>query len=86
MDQLTYIGHATTLLRLDGVAILTDPMPRDWLGPLRRQGRSPDPLLAEAADLVLGPPSRSRGAARSVTLAGWGRFEGTARPCSCRIG
>ena len=53
MDQLTYIGHATTLLRLDGVAILTDPMLRDWLGPLRRQAPSPDPLIAKAADLVL---------------------------------
>ena len=53
MDRLTYIGHATTLLRLDGVTILTDPMLRDWLGPLHRQGPSPDPLLAKAADLVL---------------------------------
>ena len=53
MDQLTYIGHATALLRLDGVAILTDPMLRDWLGPLRRQAPSPDPLIAKAADLVL---------------------------------
>ena len=53
MNRLTYIGHATTLLRLDGVTILTDPMLRNWLGPLRRQGPPPDPLLAKAADLVL---------------------------------
>jgi L-ascorbate metabolism protein UlaG (beta-lactamase superfamily) len=53
MDRLTYIGHATTLLRLDGVAILTDPMLRGWLGPLRRQGPAPDPGLPCIADLVL---------------------------------
>jgi L-ascorbate metabolism protein UlaG (beta-lactamase superfamily) len=53
MDRLTYIGHATTLLRLDGAAILTDPMLRAGLGPLRRQGPAPDPGVSEAADLVL---------------------------------
>ena len=53
MDRLTYIGHATTLLRLDGVSILTDPLLRGWLGPLRRQGPSPQPDLPELANLVL---------------------------------
>ncbi len=53
MDRLTYIGHATTLFRLDGVTILTDPLLRGWLGPLRRQGPSPDPALPDTADLVL---------------------------------
>src|SRR4051812_29515660 len=52
-DRLTYIGHATTLLRLDGVSILTDPMLRRWLGPLRRQGPPPDPDIAERSDLGL---------------------------------
>lgn len=53
MDRLTYIGHATTLLRLDGVSILTDPMLRGWLGPLRRQGPPPDPDVPAISDLVL---------------------------------
>ena len=53
MDRLTYIGHATTLLRLNGVSILTDPMLRGWLGPLRRQGPPPAPGLPEICDLVL---------------------------------
>lgn len=53
MDSLTYIGHATTLIRLDGVSILTDPMLRGGLGPLRRQSPSPDPAVPESADLVL---------------------------------
>src|SRR5262245_31615974 len=53
MDRLSYIGHATTLLRLDGVPILTDPMLRGWLGPLRRQGPPPGPEVPRSADLVL---------------------------------
>jgi L-ascorbate metabolism protein UlaG (beta-lactamase superfamily) len=28
MDRLTYVGHATTLLRLNGLPILTDPILR----------------------------------------------------------
>jgi L-ascorbate metabolism protein UlaG (beta-lactamase superfamily) len=53
MDRLTYIGHATTLLRLGGGSILTDPMLRGGLGPLRRQGPPPDPAVPETAGLVL---------------------------------
>jgi L-ascorbate metabolism protein UlaG (beta-lactamase superfamily) len=40
-DTVTWIGHMTTLLRLDGKTILTDPWltdhagPTDWLGPNR---------------------------------------------------
>jgi L-ascorbate metabolism protein UlaG (beta-lactamase superfamily) len=53
MDRLTYIGHATTLLRLDGASILTDPMLREWLGPLRRQIPPPGPDVLGLPDLVL---------------------------------
>jgi L-ascorbate metabolism protein UlaG (beta-lactamase superfamily) len=53
MNRLTYIGHATTLLRLGGATILTDPMLRGWLGPLRRQGPPPEPDVPQVADLVL---------------------------------
>jgi L-ascorbate metabolism protein UlaG (beta-lactamase superfamily) len=53
MDRLTYIGHGTILLRLGGLAILTDPVLRTWLGPLRRQGPSPPRELSENADVVL---------------------------------
>jgi L-ascorbate metabolism protein UlaG (beta-lactamase superfamily) len=53
MNRLTYIGHATTLLGLDGASILTDPMLRGWLGPLRRQGPPPGPEVPEIADVVL---------------------------------
>jgi L-ascorbate metabolism protein UlaG (beta-lactamase superfamily) len=53
MDSLTYIGHGTTLLRLGGTAILTDPILRSRLGPLRRQGASPPSDLAGILDAVL---------------------------------
>jgi L-ascorbate metabolism protein UlaG (beta-lactamase superfamily) len=51
MDSLTYIGHATTLLRLGSASILTDPLLRGGIGPLRRQGPAPQPGLAP--DVVL---------------------------------
>lgn len=53
MDRLTYIGHATTLLRLGCGAVLTDPLLRRGLGPLRRQAKHPEPGLAEVPDVVL---------------------------------
>ena len=53
MDRLTYIGHATTLIRLEGTAVLTDPMLRAGLGPLRRQGLPPPPALSKLPEAVL---------------------------------
>ena len=53
MDRLTYIGHATTMLRLNHASILTDPVLRRWLGPLRRQGHRPEPDLPTIVDAVL---------------------------------
>ncbi len=53
MDRLTYIGHATTLIRLEGTSVLTDPMLRGGLGPLRRLGPPPPPALPKVPDAVL---------------------------------
>jgi L-ascorbate metabolism protein UlaG (beta-lactamase superfamily) len=53
MDRLTYVGHGTVLLRLGGAAVLTDPMLRNWLGPLRRYGPEPSPELPGLPDLIL---------------------------------
>jgi L-ascorbate metabolism protein UlaG (beta-lactamase superfamily) len=38
-----YLGHASVLLDLPGIRILTDPFLRDRLGPLRRHGPVPVP-------------------------------------------
>jgi L-ascorbate metabolism protein UlaG (beta-lactamase superfamily) len=53
MDRLTYIGHATTLIRLEATSVLTDPMLRAGLGPLRRQGPPPPHALPKLPDAVL---------------------------------
>jgi L-ascorbate metabolism protein UlaG (beta-lactamase superfamily) len=34
--MLTYVGHATVLLQLDGVGVLTDPLLLGRIGPIRR--------------------------------------------------
>lgn len=50
---ITYVGHATVLIEIDGVRLLTDPVLRRRVGPLRRHGAPPDPRLAEGVDAVL---------------------------------
>ena len=52
-DRLTFVGHATTLVRLGETAILTDPFLRRGLGPLRRQVPPPDRELLDSVDLVV---------------------------------
>lgn len=51
--RVTYVGHATVLVEIDGVRLLTDPVLRRRVGPLRRHGTPPDPRLAEDVDAVL---------------------------------
>lgn len=51
--RVTYVGHATVLVEMDGVRLLTDPVLRRRIGPLRRHGAPPDPRLAEDIDAVL---------------------------------
>ena len=51
--DLRYIGHATVLLEVGGVRILTDPFLRRDLGPLQRHGPVPDPEQLGEVDLVL---------------------------------
>ncbi len=53
MDRLGYAGHATTLLRLDGTSVLTDPLFRRWLGPLRRHAPPVGSEFLGAPDAVL---------------------------------
>jgi L-ascorbate metabolism protein UlaG (beta-lactamase superfamily) len=51
--RVTFVGHATVLIEMDGVRLLTDPVLRRRVGPLRRHGTAPDRGLAEDIDAVL---------------------------------
>lgn len=53
MIKLTYVGHATTLIEIDGVRILTDPILRGRVGHLRRAAFLSEPILLDDVDLVL---------------------------------
>lgn len=51
--RVTWVGHGTVLVELDGVRLLTDPVLRSRVGPLRRQGPAPPTESFEALDAVL---------------------------------
>ena len=50
--EVRFVGHATALIRLGGIRVLTDPFLRSRLGPLERHGPLPDPAGLEA-DIVI---------------------------------
>ncbi len=52
-NRIVYVGHATVLIELDGVRLLTDPLLRAWVGPLRRHSPSPPRDVADGLDAVL---------------------------------
>ena len=52
-DRVTYVGHATVLLDLGGVRLLTDPVLRRRIGPLARHGPGPATAATESVDAVL---------------------------------
>jgi len=51
--RVTWLGHATVLIEMNGVRILTDPLFGDRLGPLRRAGPTPDPAAIGAVNAIL---------------------------------
>lgn len=51
--RLTWLGHSSVVLDLDGVRILTDPLLRPHAGLLRRAAPRPDPELWSRPDVVL---------------------------------
>lgn len=53
MVDVTWLGHSTVVLDLDGVRILTDPLLRPHAGLLRRIGARPDPDRWRRPDAVL---------------------------------
>lgn len=46
-------GHATVSVRMDGVHVVTDPLLRNWLGPIRRRRGSVDVRAFGHVDAVL---------------------------------
>src|SRR3954470_1389887 len=52
-DRVTYVGHATVLIEMDGVRLLTDPVLRRRVGPLRRHGAAPVRRVTEGIDAIL---------------------------------
>ncbi len=51
--RVTYVGHGTVLIEMDGVRIITDPVLKRWVGALRRYGPLPDPRTHHHLDAVL---------------------------------
>jgi L-ascorbate metabolism protein UlaG (beta-lactamase superfamily) len=51
--SITWLGHATTLLELDGTRVVTDPLLRRRAGPLVRIAPTLPAGVAEAVDVVL---------------------------------
>ncbi|MET0740471.1 MAG: MBL fold metallo-hydrolase [Candidatus Nanopelagicales bacterium] len=45
MQELTFLGHATVLVELAGVRVLTDPVLRPWTTFLRRVSEPTDPVV-----------------------------------------
>ncbi len=53
-DRITYVGHATVLIELAGVRVLTDPVLRSrLLGVIRRHAEPPAADVASGIDAVL---------------------------------
>ena len=52
-DRLTWVGHSTVLIDLDGTRLLTDPVLRKRIGPLVRHRPTPAAETIEGIDAVL---------------------------------
>jgi L-ascorbate metabolism protein UlaG (beta-lactamase superfamily) len=51
-STLTFVGHATIHIEMDGVRLLTDPLLKRFVGPLQRLAPMPDPEIWQV-DAVL---------------------------------
>jgi len=51
--RITYVGHSTVLIEMDGVTILTDPVLRNRVAHLTRESVSIEPTWAPTVDAVL---------------------------------
>src|SRR4051794_32301215 len=53
VDRVTWVGHSTALVQLDGTRLLTDPLLRGRLLHLRRRTPPPSPEATARIDAVL---------------------------------
>ncbi|HEX3278619.1 MAG TPA: MBL fold metallo-hydrolase [Thermoleophilaceae bacterium] len=53
MDAVTYVGHATTLIEIDGTRLLTDPILRPRIGHIRRITPPPPATTGDGIAAVL---------------------------------
>src|SRR2546426_456790 len=51
--RLTFVGHSTVLIELDGMRILTDPLLRERFVHVRRRVPPVDPALVADVDVVV---------------------------------
>lgn len=51
--RVTWVGHSTVVLELDGGVVVTDPVLGRWVGPLRRRGPAPESDVCAGAQAVL---------------------------------
>src|SRR3954454_4437662 len=51
--RMTWLGHATALVELDGARVITDPVLRDRMGPLVRYAPPPSDAPLDGIDAVL---------------------------------
>jgi L-ascorbate metabolism protein UlaG (beta-lactamase superfamily) len=51
--HLTYVGHATVLIEMDGIRLMTDPILRNRVGGILRQSRPVHPAWRHDLDAVL---------------------------------
>lgn len=64
--DVTFLGHATVLIELGGIRVLTDPFLRARIGPLQRHGPLPDPATLEADVVVISHGHRDHFDLRSI--------------------
>ncbi len=83
--RITFLGHSTMLIEIDDLRILTDPVLREGVGPVRRQVQAILPALFEDLDAVfishghhdhLDPPSLRKipGKPTLIVPKGFGRL------------
>jgi len=51
--QVTWLGHSSVVLDIDGLRLVADPLLRSHNGPLRRRGPRPAPATWAGADAIL---------------------------------